>query len=106
MFETSCRDEAVMNAAFATTKWSEVTKEAGREADLKEPPGRKMLDHDATMPRFEDTKESARAIIDHRCIIVQIIKIVPIDALLIQGELVSLQRKLPETSAAKPLESC
>jgi len=101
MFGKLCGNEAVKNVTLATTKWSRVFGDEGprRETQLSETYWKRMLNLGSHMARFTDTPESAWDIVE------LIIEKKPIDALLIQEELVDLQRNLPETEAGKTLHS-
>jgi len=101
MFRELCGDKAVRNVVLATTKWADVPAEVGdrRENQLREKYWAKMLNLGSHMMRLDVTTESAWKIINH------ILENQAVDQLLIQKELVDLQRILPETAAGRALRA-
>jgi hypothetical protein len=99
MFNKLCGEDASRNIILATTKWSHVALDAGqrREEQLSDTYWREMIAHGSSMARFMNTKKSASEIVK------LILKKPPMDALLIQEELVDLQKRLPETEAGMTL---
>jgi len=100
MFGRLCGDGAARNVILATTKWAGLPEDIGqlREAQLSDTYWKGMLAEGSRMARFTNTRKSAWDIIDI------IVKNKPV-SLLIQEELVDLQKKLPETEAAIALRS-
>ncbi|GLB39664.1 putative 50S ribosome-binding GTPase [Lyophyllum shimeji] len=101
MFRELCGDKAVTNVVLATTKWADVPADVGdrREQQLKEKYWDKMLKLGSHMMRLDTTSESAWKLINH------ILENKAVDQLLIQEELVDLQRILPETAAGRALRA-
>jgi hypothetical protein len=99
MFNKLCGDTALKNVILATTKWDGIEPSVGlrREQQLYDTYWKKMLIQGSKMARFIHTYESAWAIID------LILNKDPVDALLIQEELIDLQKLLPETEAGTML---
>jgi hypothetical protein len=65
-FYRLCGQDALKNVILATTKWGDVTREVGlrREQQLAENHWKDMLDSGAKMAQFNNTQESAWAIVD------------------------------------------
>lgn len=104
IFYKLCGNEATRNVILATTMWSRMKDKAAlgtrREADLCQNYWRPMLENGSRNCRFGDSFQSAWDIID------SIIKPDFSDqthALLLQEELVDLNRRLSETEAGKTL---
>lgn len=100
MFRKLCGDEALKNVVLGTTKWDEVTPEIGqkREQQLAQDFWREMLQHGSVMMRVgTDSESSPWKIID------QILTNPVLDSVLIQKELVELQKVIPQTAAGKEL---
>ena len=100
VFSRLCGDSALDKVILATTKWNKVEEGEGteRELDLRGMFWKKMISQGSTMFRFTGTYESAWDIVRH---ILQP-RILPL-SLLIQRELVDLQKLLPETEAGQCL---
>ena len=100
VFSRLCGDSALDKVILATTKWNKVEEGEGteRELDLRGMFWKKMISQGSTMFRFTGTHESAWDIVRH---ILQP-RILPL-SLLIQRELVDLQKLLPETEAGQCL---
>jgi hypothetical protein len=102
MFEELCGKNAFKNIILTTTMWDEVDKETGeeRERELKTKYWRFMLERNSTTSRFLRTRESAFEVIEPL-----------IDAankrssVLLQNELVDMQKSLPATAAGLELFS-
>ena len=94
-----CGDDAFTNVVLATTMWDRVDRSTGerREQGLKQAYWKQMLALGSPTVRFQSTFESAWQIIDI------IASKRPIDALLIQEELVDLKRHLNNTQAGRSL---
>ncbi|RDB17362.1 GTPase IMAP family member 4 [Hypsizygus marmoreus] len=103
MFNKLCGREATKNVILATTKWSEVKPDvaARRETQLKKEHWAEMVKLGSTVLRFEDTQESAWAIVDH--IIESSKKKNAVDAVQIQLEMVEVEKLLAETEAGRTL---
>ena len=101
MFANLCGDDAVRNVILTTTMWSRVKAEVGsqREKQLLEKYWKPMLDLGSGMHRFLGTHESAWSIID------VFLKKDQNDTLLLQEEMVDLEKRLSETHAGKTLYS-
>ena len=100
VFSHLCGDSALDKVILATTMWNRVEEKegTGRESDLREKFWKKMIGKGSTVFRFTRTHESAWEIVHH---ILQP-RILPL-SLLIQRELVDLQKRLPETEAGQCL---
>ena len=100
MFSRLCGDSALDKVVLATTKWNKVVEKEGtkRELDLRCIFWKKMISRGSTVFRFTGTHESAWDIVNH---ILQPRSLPP--SLLIQRELVDLQKLLPETAAGRYL---
>jgi hypothetical protein len=101
MFGKLCGTESADRVILATTKWSDVPDDVGlrRESQLARNYWKEMLTQGSRIDRFLNTRESAWNIVD------RLLEKDAVDALLIQEELVDLQRMLPETEAGKALRS-
>jgi hypothetical protein len=101
MFANLCGDEAIRNVVLATTMWSDVTPNVGisREAELRQVYWKSMLALGSATARFKNNFESAWEIVD------SLIKKTSGDPLLLQEELVDLNRRLSETKAGQTLYS-
>jgi len=95
MFGKLCGDDAIKNVILATTKWSHIVGDVGkqREEQLSKMYWKRMLDQGSGMAQFRATPKSAWDIVG------LILKKKEVYALLIQEELVDLQKRLPETEA-------
>ena len=100
VFSRLCGDSALDKVILATTKWNKVEEGEGaeRELDLRGMFWKKMVNQGSTMFRFTGTYESAWEIVHH---ILQPRSLSL--SLLIQRELVDLQKLLPETEAGQCL---
>ena len=100
VFSRLCGDSALDKVILATTKWNKVEEGEGteRELDLRGMFWKKMISQGSTMFRFTGTYESAWEIVHH---ILQPRSLSL--SLLIQRELVDLQKLLPETEAGQCL---
>ena len=94
MFSKLCGDDPLRNVILATTMWDRVQQATGerRQGELEENYWKGMLSLGSQAWRFDGSFESAWAIIDA-------IPKKSIDALLLQEELVDLNRQLSETQA-------
>jgi len=101
VFNRMSGDKAAKDVVLATTKWSHIMEDVGRrrENQLRENHWKNMLDHGSQMTRFLKTYQSAWGIVDI------ILKTDAIDALLIQDELVNLQKRIPMTEAGTSLRN-
>ncbi|KAF9463789.1 P-loop containing nucleoside triphosphate hydrolase protein [Collybia nuda] len=101
MFSKLCGDGATTHVVLATTMWSKVKAGVGekREAELKAKFWNAMLQLGSQTDRFEDNAVSAWKIID------QAVSGKQESPLLLQEELVDLNRRLSETEAGKTLYS-
>jgi hypothetical protein len=116
MFTRLCGDDATRNVVLVTTQWSgtllgqrhepelsEDWKETlqqeqqHRERELSERYWKEMLQQGSKLMRFENTHESAWAIIH------SVVEELPLEVIQIQQELVDFQKLLPETGDAKVL---
>lgn len=102
MFERLCGKDALHNVILATTMWDEVDQSTGakRENELRSNYWKPMLDCGSTTARFDGTLDSAWKIMQH----------LTSDrdsrhAVLLQEELVTLRKQLPETHAGQALLS-
>jgi hypothetical protein len=93
MFAKLCGNDALRNVVFATTAWGDPRPGEGeaRQRDLDKVP-KEMLERGSKTCRFNGTFESAWGVIDA-------LPTKSIGALLIQEELVTLNRPLHETQA-------
>ena len=110
VFQRLCGDKALTRVVLGTTNWGEVNIERGadRERQLATNFWKNMIDSGSKMLRFDNTKESARAILN------TILDQFKFDengeikneiALRIQKELVEQGRSIPETEAGQKLLS-
>jgi uncharacterized protein YeeX (DUF496 family) len=94
-----CGEEAIRNVILTTSIWDKIQDEVGhrREKELKDRYWKGMLDLGSTTARFQNTYDSAWAIVEG---------LVDVDrhSLLLQEEMVDLHRKLSETHAAIALQ--
>ncbi|KAG5653182.1 hypothetical protein H0H81_001899 [Sphagnurus paluster] len=99
LFSKLCGPQAIKNVVLATTKWSDIDQETGvkREEILKEGYWKAMLELGSTVHRFDATQTSARSIIT------RILEQDPVDSILIQQELVDLEKALADTAAARSI---
>ncbi|KAL6302086.1 P-loop containing nucleoside triphosphate hydrolase protein [Sparassis latifolia] len=100
MFKQLCGEKAFQNVIVATTMWGRMTPEVGeqREKELQDKFWKRMLDLGSATARFHDNFESAWSVVD------SILSDHPTPrALLLQEEMVDLQKPLNETSAGKEL---
>jgi F0F1-type ATP synthase membrane subunit b/b' len=102
MFGKLCGDGAIKNVVLATTMWSKVKPDVGerREKELEDKYWREMLNMGSQMMRFGDTFDTAWRMIDQ---VVMTAEDDKDNALLLQEELVDLNRRLSETEAGKTL---
>lgn len=102
MFTKLCGDGATSHVVLATTMWGKVKPGVGekREVELKTKFWEPMLRLGSKTNRFEDTPDSAWGIIDEA---VSGKKQEQDGPLLLQEELVDLNRRLSETEAGKTL---
>jgi hypothetical protein len=100
MFENICGKKALQNVIIVTTMWDEVDEAIGteREKHLKSTCWKAMIDQGTKTVRYRNTADSAWTIMDdylttpnNRC------------ALLLQQEMVDMERQLYETKAGKAL---
>lgn len=101
MFGDLCGDKAARGVVLVTTMWDKLkNQDTGviRETDLKSNFWADLIKSQATVDRFENTSESARGIIDR--LIVDRKEGV---TLLLQEEIVDLERTLKETKAGQAL---
>jgi len=98
MFKKLCGDRALKNVILATTKWDDIAPGVGepREQQLSNKYWKEMVSQGSKIKRFTHTRESAWAIVD------PIVNKDPI-SVLIQQELVDLQKLLPQSEAGKTL---
>ncbi|KAJ3513208.1 hypothetical protein NLJ89_g3076 [Agrocybe chaxingu] len=100
MFGELCGDKAAHNVVLVSTMWDTLERRTGeeRERQLKQYFWKKMIEHGASVDRFENTSQSAWSIIDN------IIERADVqEALLLQEEMVDLGMRLNETSAGMVL---
>lgn len=99
VFNKLCGDEAFKNVVLVTMKWGDMASgcEMERELELAGEHWKNMLDKGATMARYMGTHDSAWDIID------LVLQQDQVEVLLIQQELVDLQKILPETEAGLAL---
>ncbi len=99
MFSQLCGTAAAEGVVLSTTMWGSIKDGTGesREQELKSKFWKGMLDCGAKVSRFELTRESAWATID------EVQNSANKAALLLQEEMVELERKLSETQAGKTL---
>ncbi|KAG6826660.1 hypothetical protein H0H92_014933 [Tricholoma furcatifolium] len=98
-FNKLCGPSAIKHVVLATTKWGDVMENVGEEREklLKDLHWRDMLDRGSVMLRFDGTQASAQGIVD------QILTQEPLDAVLIQKELIDFNKILAETDAGRSL---
>ena len=103
VFSRLCGDSALDKVILATTMWDVVKEKEGaeRELDLRRMFWKKMISQGSTMFRFTGTYESAWDIV-HHILQPRILPLFPL-SLLIQQELIDLQKLLPETEAGRCL---
>ncbi|RDB17360.1 GTPase IMAP family member 4 [Hypsizygus marmoreus] len=104
IFNKLCGKEATKTVVLATTKWGDVARPVGerRERQLKQIHWADMMKLGSTVLRFEDTQESAWAIVNH---ILESTKRRrnSVDAVQIQLEMVEVEKLLAETEAGRTL---
>ncbi|KAF9464789.1 hypothetical protein BDZ94DRAFT_1119297, partial [Collybia nuda] len=95
-----CGDDALPSVILRTTKWGQVDHETEkrREEELRGKCWKDFLENSATMHRFLDDHESAWNMVN--CLLQ---KILVVDSLHIQQELVDLGKLIPDTDAGKLL---
>jgi hypothetical protein len=100
MFQELCGRKALRNVILVTTMWGEVDAGIGslRETELKKKYWKVMIDEGSATARYRNTRSSAWDILDH---IIQDAN--HRKAVLLQKEMVDMQRQLPETSAGQEL---
>jgi ribosome-associated translation inhibitor RaiA len=100
MFKKLCGENALRNIILMTTMWDEVDEETGaqREKELKGKYWNTMIEQKSKTARYLGTSDSAWDIVDHflqssneRC------------AVLLQREMVDMERQLRETKAGQTL---
>ena len=101
MFGELCGDQAVKKVVLVTTMWDKVQQDIGvrREKELIANYWNKMIDYGASTARFKNNIDSAWKFIN------PILEQHAAEALLLQEELVDLNRALNETQAGKTLYS-
>jgi len=101
MFNRLSGDRAARVVVLATTKWDDVPEDVGkrREDQLTQTHWKKMIGQGSQIRRFMHSHDSAWHIID------DILHTGAIDALLIQDELVNLQKNIPATEAGTSLRN-
>lgn len=99
MFNKICGQNALKNVVLTTTKWAAITEDMGerRERQLADTYWKEMIRHGSTMARFKGTQASGWEIIGG------ILSKRVVDFVLIQEELVELQRLIPQTEAGQTL---
>ncbi|KAJ8517855.1 hypothetical protein ONZ45_g5022 [Pleurotus djamor] len=99
MFRQLCGTHAAQNVVLVTTMWSRVKPEVGQKrlAELKSNFWHGMIQCGADVAQFNDTSDSAWSIIK------QLEDTKKREVLLLQEELVDLQKRLSETEAGKAL---
>ena len=100
MFHELCGKKALRNVILVTTMWDEVAQDIGslREKELRNKFWKGMIDEGSATARYRNTRNSAWAILGH---IIQ--EANRNKAVLLQMEMVDMQRQLPETSAGQEL---
>ncbi|KAF9004218.1 P-loop containing nucleoside triphosphate hydrolase protein [Cyathus striatus] len=100
MFRKLCGDKALSSVVLGTTKWSEVAPDVGeaRLRQLKDKFWKDMIENGSHVFKFENTYESAWAMVDNL-----VVKHESYNILQLQGELVDLQKIIPDTDAGKEL---
>jgi len=116
MFRQLCGEDALAKVILGTTKWGDIREGVGeeRERQLSGTYWKEMIDLGSRMERVEKSRESAWSIVN--LILNRVEEEMPEggilhgaedgdhdNALQIQGELVDLQRLIPETEAGKEL---
>lgn len=98
LFEKLCGKNALQNVVLATTMWDKVDGQVGilREKELKNGYWKTMIKQGSRTVRYRNTRESAWDILDgvlgHNCL-----------AVLLQREMVDMERQLRETQAGQKL---
>ena len=97
MFKELCGKKALENIILVTTMWDEVEEDVGsqREKELRGKYWKAMIDQGSATARYHGTMESAWGIVEHFTTQRQ--------AVLLQKEMVDLQKQLPETTAGREL---
>ena len=100
MFEELCGKNALQSVILITTMWDEVDEKVGetREKELKSKYWRSMLERGSTTGRFMRTRESA-----FNLIYPLIVTANEQSSVLLQKELVDMDKKLPSTSDGRQL---
>ena len=99
MFRKLCGDDALKNVVLGTTKWSDVTSEAGqrREQQLRDTYWKEMLQHGSVIMQVHADSSSAWKIVN------RILENDRVEFVRIQEELLELQKIIPETDAGRTL---
>jgi hypothetical protein len=102
MFKKLCGDTALRNVILMTTMWDEVDEETGsqREKELKGNYWKAMIKHKSKIARYKGTSDSAWDILDH---FLQSAN--QRYAVLLQREMIDMERELRETKAGQTLFS-
>ena len=99
MFRKLCGDDALKNVVLGTTKWSDVTSEAGqrREQQLRDTYWKEMLQHGSVIMHVHADSSSAWKIVN------RILENDRVEFVRIQEELLELQKIIPDTDAGRTL---
>jgi hypothetical protein len=97
MFRELCGKKALENIILVTTMWDEVEPDVGsqREKELRGKYWKAMIDQGSATARYYGTLTSAWDIVEHFTTQRQ--------AVLLQKEMVDLEKQLPETTAGREL---
>lgn len=97
MFRELCGKKALENIILVTTMWDEVDEDVGtqREKELRGKYWKAMIDQGSATARYHGTLDSAWDIVEHFTTQRQ--------AVLLQSEMVDLEKQLPETTAGREL---
>jgi hypothetical protein len=100
MFEKLCGKNALRNIILTTTMWDEVDESVGleREKELEGKYWKAMIDQGSTTVRYTNTADSAWKIMDDYLTTAN-----SRYAVLLQREMVDMERQLQETKAGKAL---
>ena len=100
MFQELCGKRALQNVILVTTMWDEIEETVGaqREKELKGKHWKPMIDRGSTTARYRGTFASAWEIVDYFAQ-----DLTRRQAVLLQKEMVDMQKQLRETNAGQEL---
>lgn len=99
MFRKLCGDDALKNVVLGTTKWGDVTPEVGqrRGQQLQDTYWKEMVQHGSVIMQVHADSASAWQIVN------RILENEAVNFVLIQEEVIELQKVIPDTEAGRML---